>query len=83
MSYESFRTRDPSQQTILLDVSRAKILLYCFEAPYLDTPEALSKFDATRTTQIYTDRKSSMAMTGEYPLFWTGELGRQAEQVSS
>ena len=44
MSYQYFLTRDPSQQTILLDVSRAKLLLYCFEAPYLDTPEALTKF---------------------------------------
>src|SRR5258706_950196 len=44
MSYESFQTRDPSQQTILIDVGRAEVLLNCFEAPYLDTPEALSKF---------------------------------------
>jgi hypothetical protein len=44
MSYEDFQTRDPSQQTIVIDVGRAELLLNCFEAPYLDTPEALSKF---------------------------------------
>jgi hypothetical protein len=44
MSYESFRTRDPSQQTVLIDIGRAEVLLNCFVAPSLETPEALRKF---------------------------------------
>ena len=44
MPYESFRTRDPSQHTTLLDVGRAEVLLNCFVAPSLDTPEALRTF---------------------------------------
>ena len=44
MSYESFRTRDPSQQTVPIDIGRAEVLLNCFVATSLDTPEALRKF---------------------------------------
>ena len=44
MSYEFFRTRDPSQQTVPIDIGRAEVLLNRFVAPSLDTPEALRKF---------------------------------------
>ena len=44
MSYERFRTRDPSQATAPIDVGRAEVLLNSFEAPYLDSPETLRKF---------------------------------------
>jgi hypothetical protein len=44
MSYESFQTRDPSQQTIPLDANRAKLLVYNFEPASLDTRVALREF---------------------------------------
>jgi hypothetical protein len=42
MSYEPFRTT--SQQTILLDANRAKLLVYNFEPASLDTRVALREF---------------------------------------
>jgi hypothetical protein len=44
MAYKQFQTRDTSQQTALIDVRRAEVLLNCFEAPYLSTPAAMRQF---------------------------------------
>ena len=42
--FEPFRTRDPSQPIIPIDIGRAQVLLSLFFVPHLDTPQDLRKF---------------------------------------